>query len=406
MKKLCLDKNFLIISSISILVVMGVASVIPVFPMMTKALGTGGTHVGLVITAFTIPGVLLSPLAGILADRLGRKLLLVPALLLFGIAGACCAAAPDFESLLVLRLVQGVGMAPLVIVSATLIGDLYDGEDLATAMGAYAGFQTVGLALFPAIGGALGVLGWRAPFLLPVVAVPLALIVWWGLDCPPVRPQKPFGSYLQGAFRALRAGRMVAYFAITLVIFILVFGPMLVYLPLLLGHNFGVPSTTIGLVLSYSAIYGALISFGLGRLEKVLPLTRMVVISLLFYAGALGMIPLITSFWFILIPATLLGLAQGLSLPTMITLVTRSAPEEYRAIFNATYGSTMRLGQAVGPGLMGAVHVWVGIGGVFYAGAALAAVFFALTAALFWHDAASAKVVNSGSTATRPAIVR
>ena len=52
---------------------------------------------GLLITVFTSPGIVMTPLLGVLSDRYGRKKILVPALLLFGIAGGACAR--DFSLL-------------------------------------------------------------------------------------------------------------------------------------------------------------------------------------------------------------------------------------------------------------------------------------------------------------------
>ncbi len=60
-----------------------------------------------------MPGVLLTPVLGVLGDRVWRRKVLVPSLMLFGVAGAACSLVRDFNSLLVLRLFQGAGVAPL-----------------------------------------------------------------------------------------------------------------------------------------------------------------------------------------------------------------------------------------------------------------------------------------------------
>jgi MFS transporter, ACDE family, multidrug resistance protein len=55
----------------------------------------------------------MTPLLGVLSDRYGRKKILVPALLLFGLAGGACAFARNFDVLLVFRFFQGMGAAAL-----------------------------------------------------------------------------------------------------------------------------------------------------------------------------------------------------------------------------------------------------------------------------------------------------
>jgi MFS transporter, ACDE family, multidrug resistance protein len=77
------------------------------------AWGLAGAGRGLLITVFTLPGVFLTPVAGVLSDKFGRKTVLIPSLLLFGVAGGACALARDFELLLGLRVLQGVGAATL-----------------------------------------------------------------------------------------------------------------------------------------------------------------------------------------------------------------------------------------------------------------------------------------------------
>ena len=69
---------------------LGVSSISPAFPKIVVELGLSPQDVGLLITMFTLPGVFLAPVVGVLADRVGRKRILVPSLFLFGIAGFAC----------------------------------------------------------------------------------------------------------------------------------------------------------------------------------------------------------------------------------------------------------------------------------------------------------------------------
>src|SRR3712207_7363843 len=71
----------------------------------------------------------MTPLLGVLSDRYGRKKILVPALILFGLAGGACAFARSFELLLALRFFQGMGAAALGTLNVTVIGDIYEGRE-------------------------------------------------------------------------------------------------------------------------------------------------------------------------------------------------------------------------------------------------------------------------------------
>ena len=81
------NKNLYIIFCVTLISVMGVASITPAFPAIMKFFSLDPHQVGWLISAFTLPGILLPPVAGILADRFGRKRILVPSLFLFGAAG-------------------------------------------------------------------------------------------------------------------------------------------------------------------------------------------------------------------------------------------------------------------------------------------------------------------------------
>ena len=79
------NKNLHIIFCVTLVGVMGVASITPAFPAIIRYFEITPLQVGWLIVVFTLPGVVLTPLTGILADRYGRKLILVPSLFLFGL---------------------------------------------------------------------------------------------------------------------------------------------------------------------------------------------------------------------------------------------------------------------------------------------------------------------------------
>ena len=103
--------SIFIILTITIISIMGVSTVLPALPEIEKVFHLNTTEVGLILTVFTLPGVFLAPLAGIIVDKYGRKSVLIPSLLLFGFSGIACAFAPSFHILLLLRIIQGIGLS-------------------------------------------------------------------------------------------------------------------------------------------------------------------------------------------------------------------------------------------------------------------------------------------------------
>ena len=84
------------------------------------------------------------------------------------------------------------------------------------------------------------------------------------------------------------------------------------------------------------------------------------------------------SLWLLLIPLVLFGTAQGLNIPSLQTMLTNLAPVENRAAFMSLNGMVLRLGQTIGPIIMGFVFTLSGISGVYFAGAAFALLMFLL----------------------------
>jgi len=80
-------------------------------------------------------------------------------------------------------------------------------------------------------------------------------------------------------------------------------------------------------------------------------------------------IPLVGSKLWMLLPSALFGVAQGINIPSLQTLLAGSAPLEYRAAFLSANGTILRLGQTLGPVLMGLVYTGIGMDATFYAGA-------------------------------------
>jgi ACDE family multidrug resistance protein len=377
-RKIYLDANLQIIFGVTLTAVMGVASISPAFPRIVEGLNLSPEAVGLLITVFTFPGVILTPVLGVLADHFGRKRILVPSLILFGIAGGACSLARDFNLLLLLRFLQGIGAASLGSLNVTIIGDLYSGKERVAAMGYNASVLSVGTASYPSIGGALATLGWYYPFTFHSVAIPVGLLVLFSLKNPEPKSEQHLKEYLGNAWQSIKNRQVVGLFAASVTTFIILYGAYLTYLPLLIGGSFGASPLIIGLIMSSMSLTTAITSSQLGRLAKVYPERTLLKAAYIFYASALVIVPFVPNLWVLLIPIIIFGVGHGLNIPSIQTLLAGLAPMEHRAAFMSVNGMVLRLGQTLGPLLMGAVFGLWGIGGVFYAGAVFAIAIFAL----------------------------
>lgn len=366
------DRNLQIIFCVTLMVVMSISSITPAFPKIVRELGISSRSVGLLITVFTFPGIFLTPVLGVLADRYGRRRILVPSLLLFAIAGGACSLVRDFEALITLRFLQGVGASSLGAINVTIIGDLYSGNQRTAAMGYNASVLSVGTAVYPAIGGALATFEWYYPFALPIIAAPVALLVIFRLRNPEPVSDQHFREYLLSAWESIIDKRVIGLFIASIGTFVILFGAYLTCFPLLMGEEFQASPFVIGIFMSTMSLSTALTSSQLGRLARSFSERGLLRLSYLLYAAALIAIPLAPHIWILLIPILLSGIAAAMNMPTIQTLLAGLAPMRHRAAFMSINGMVLRIGQTLGPLIVGVIlSVW-GLAGAFYTSAVMA----------------------------------
>jgi MFS transporter, ACDE family, multidrug resistance protein len=376
------DHNLHVIWGVTLMAVLGSSSVSPAFPKVVAELGVSPGQVGLLITVFTLPGVFLTPVAGVLSDKFGRKSVLIPSLLLFGVAGGACALARDFELLLGLRVLQGVGAAALGATNVTLIGDLFAGRERTAALGYNSSVLSTGTASYPAIGGALATFGWYYPFALPLLAIPIAFLVLFSLHNPEPHNEQGLKEYARSIWSAVKDRTVAGLFAGSLVTFILLFGPLIVYLPILMDQAFGVSPLVIGVVVASTSLTTALTSTQIGNLTSRFSEKTLVRASFVLYAAALALVAFVPYWWLLFVPTVIFGVAQSLNLPNVFSLLNEAAPDENRGAFLALNSTILRLGQTLGPVLMAVIAAPLGLAGAYLAAGALAVAMFVLALAL------------------------
>lgn len=169
----------------SSLTVMGAVMIAPILPKLAAEFVPADPRLGalvpLVATGPALAIALCAPLAGWLADRVGRKMLLL-ATLVYGLVGAAPAWLNDLGAILVCRFALGAAEACVMTCCTTLIGDYWRGEQRVR----YVNRQVVTIGIvgtvFFVLGGAAGEHAWRYPFylyLLPILLVPAIATVLW-----------------------------------------------------------------------------------------------------------------------------------------------------------------------------------------------------------------------------------
>ncbi len=100
--------------------------------------------------------------------------------------------------------------------------------------------------------------------------------------------------------------------------------------------------------------------------------------SFILYAVSLVLVPLVPTVWLLLVPTVIFGVAQSINLPSAFSLLNEAAPPENRGAFVSINSTVLRLGQTLGSVLMSAAAIPFGLGGAYFAVAALSAATFLL----------------------------
>jgi ACDE family multidrug resistance protein len=343
------DFNLYLIFSITSFAVMGVSSITPAFPLIIKHFSLTVEQIGYLITSFTLPGILLTPLMGILADRYGRKKILVPSMLLFGVAGFFCTLQTSYENLLIMRFLQGVGASALGTINITLLGDLYEGKERVRAVGYNASVLSISTASFPAIGGMLALIDWSFVFYLPLLVFPFALLIIGQLKTPRIEKNISLKKYLGNVWNIVNSKKVLGLFLVNIMIFIILYGAYLSFLPILMEYRFQSDSFTIGIAMSLMSVTTAICSSQLGRIRKVITSQNLLYLSSVVYILSLTALAFASNWVLLILGVVLFGVAHGFFLPNIQSALVGMAPISERAAFMSINSMVLRIGQTIGP---------------------------------------------------------
>lgn len=358
--------------TVPFIMVLGNSMLIPVLPAMREALQIGRAQAGLTITFFSIPAGIAIVLAGYLSDRYGRKVVIVPSLVVYALGGAVSFAAAvwlkegAFPLILAGRIIQGIGAAGTAPVAMAMTGDIFQSAERTKALGLLEASNGLGKVVSPILGSAIGLLGWSAVFAgYTALTIPAAALVWFftrepkgqHVDTPPGEYLRSVRSLLRRKARSFAA----AFLAGTVILFIL-FG-VLFYLSETLEAKYRLDGIPKGGVLAVPVLALSVTSYLTGsRLQHAQRWLKPAVVTGMALGGA-GMLltPLLGGArpdrgpgdWVFFGGMVVLGIGGGLVLPALNTLVTSSAAEDERGMLTALYSATRFFGVALGPPLFG-----------------------------------------------------
>ncbi len=363
------------------LLIMGM--LLPVLPLYAKTYGVGDATLGLVITAFGLGRLMIAIPSGLLADRVGRKVLMVGGPLLIAVGSVGCALAESFPWVVAWRFCQGVGAGAYMTTAMIVAADVSSPETRGRIMALHQSALLIGAGSGPAVGGFLAAqYGYQSVFWVSMaIGLASATFTLWRYRETKREPRKGEDHSLRAYLPVLQSPAMRLALIVSLALFLTRSSAFNQLLPLAGEERFQLGPGQMGVGFAMLAAANLAMLPYAGSLVGRIGMVPMIVMSCLGLAAGMALAALTGSVVGFFVAMVVLGLASALEGPSLSSYATAHAPGE-------RYGPTMGamrfvgdLGFVTGPVLLGALidHTSWGYGGALIA----SAVVLIATAALF-----------------------
>lgn len=330
----------------SCLPVLGAVLLAPVLPRMQAHFAdTPGAEV-LVPISLTIPALviaLLAPFAGVIADRLGRKPLLLASMVLYSLCGLLPLWLESLLGIVISRAGLGLAEAGIMTCCTTLMGDYYQGGRRERLFALQMVATSVSAAVFIALGGALGQNDWRLPFVLygaGLLLVPVMAMLLW-------EPKVANAAASSGKAEDFPWRRLVPLYLLTVLAGISLFiVPVQAGFLLTLLHVDSPQQIGMTMGANQLGVLTGALSFRLLNGQR-----RQHLLLLAFAtAGGGGLLMATTDNPALVVVAVLInGLGIGLMLPTLITWVMRQVDFTQRGRATGGFTAALFAGEFISP---------------------------------------------------------
>jgi len=340
----------------------------------TRKFDVGMTEVGMIFLLFSVTSLAGNMFGGAMADRLGRKVMMIFGLIASSLSVLAMGVINSFELFAASALIMGLFANTGRPAQQAMVADLLPGEQRSQGYGILRVAMNLGVTIGPAIGGLLA----ARSYLLLFVSDAVLSIVTAGIVYVAIRETKPESTVdhpetsiletFRGYGTVMRDG-MYMFFLLSLALVMIGAVQMNSTLPVYLRDLHGVTERGFGAIMSLNAGMVVLFQFPMmRRIKKYRPITMLAAGSLVYGLGFLlyGFVSIYPLF---LVAVAVVTVGEMIVSPVAQALAAQMAPEEMRGRYMAIFGFSYAIPAAIGPLLAGLVidhanpHlVWYGVG--------------------------------------------
>lgn len=354
------SRNYLVLAcGTAASLTLGLQAVSPALPVVQETFGISDFEVGLVMSAYVLPGVLFAVPLGIVADIVGRRPVFVIAGVFYGIMGITQSLSPSFEWLLVWRLGQGVAFAALMPLTVTIIGDAFTGLAQVRAQAQRQIVMALSNMVVPIVGAQLALAAWFLPFTAQGIAVVPGLLAIAVLDRGSSVETRRQG-YAREAWKSVVRRGFPSVLTLGFVRFLARFS-IVAYLPIHLTRELGISLTSVGIIMGVATGLGFVSAMVTARLSSRFRPSAIVLLSLLAIGAGMFGFAFVRQLVFVVLVTVVYALNDGLISVLQSAYAARGSPEGVRAGLVAVNGTARNAGKFVGPLVVGVLAAWGGI---------------------------------------------
>jgi len=368
-------KPFWYLMGASFIDALGGALLFPFFTLyVTAKFGIGLSQVGLIFGGLTVSTVIGSTLGGGLADRFGRKSMVIFGLISSAITTLALGLIDQVEFFVLFALVTGLVGNIGGPARGAMVADLLPEEKRAGGFGLHRVIHNLAFVIGPAIGGLLAARSYLLLFVIDTVASLATAGLVFAL-LPETKPQpvegEPQVSTLQTFrdYRKVFLDRLYIVFLFATALMVLVYTQMQGPLAVFLRDVHGVGEQRWGYILSLNAAMVVVMQFWITRKVEGLPPFMTLALGTLFYVVGFGMYGYVGSYSLFLLAMAIITVGEMLTAPVGNAIAASLAPEAMRGRYLAIYGFAWMIPGAIGMYLSGLIMDYADPNWIWYAAA-------------------------------------